>query len=62
MSDKTSYRKISWIREIGSLNHPTVLKSDRHLGSAAEVPVKFQSDRTMLNTNLAASRLHEILE
>ena len=38
------------------------LKFDRHIGSnAAEVPVKFQSDRTILNTNLAASRLYEIL-
>ena len=26
-----------------------------------EVPVKFQSDQTILNTNLAASRLYEIL-
>ena len=35
---------------------------DRHIGStAAEVPVKFQSDQTILNTNLAASRLYEIL-
>ena len=35
---------------------------DRHIGStAAEVPVKFQSDRTILNTNLVASRLYEIL-
>ena len=38
------------------------MKFDRHTGStAAEVPVKFQSDRTILNTNLAASRLDEIL-
>ena len=38
------------------------MKFDRHIGSkAAEVPVKFQSDRTILNTNLAASRLYEIL-
>ena len=26
------------------------------------LPVKFQSDRTILNTNLAASRLCEILQ
>ena len=39
------------------------MKFDRHIGSnAAEVPVKFQSDRTNLNTNLAASRLYEILQ
>ena len=38
------------------------MKFDRHIGStAAEVPVKFQSDRTILDTNLAASRLYEIL-
>ena len=38
------------------------LKFDRHIDStAAEVPVKFQSDRTILNTNLVASRLYEIL-
>ena len=29
--------------------------------TAAEVPVKFRSDRTILNTNLAASRLYKIL-
>ena len=28
---------------------------------AAEVPVKFHSDRPILNTNLAALRLYEIL-
>ena len=33
------------------------LKFDRRFGSsAAEVPVKFQNYRTILNTNLAASR------
>ena len=38
------------------------MQFDRHIDStAAEVPVKFQSDRTILNTNLAASRLYEIL-
>ena len=38
------------------------MKFDRHIGStAAEVPVKFQSDRIILNKNLAASRLYEIL-
>ena len=48
--------------EIGTLNCRITLKFDRHIGStAAEVPVKFQSDRTILNTNLAALRLHEIL-
>ena len=38
------------------------LKFDRHIGSnAAEVSVKFLSDRIIPNTNHAASRLHEIL-
>ena len=50
-------------REICSLNHRIALKFDRHIHSgAAEVPVKFKRDRTILNTNLAASRLHEILQ
>ena len=45
-----------------TLNCRIALKFDRHIGStAAEVPVKCQSDRTILNTNLAASRLYEIL-
>ena len=36
---------------------PIALKSDRHLGSsAAEIPVKFQSD----TSNLAALRLHGV--
>ena len=39
------------------------MKFDRHLGIvAAEVPVKFGSDWEILNTNLAASRLPEILQ
>ena len=47
---------------IGTLNCRIALKFDRHISStAAEVPVKFQSDRTILNSNLAASRLYEIL-
>ena len=49
-------------REIGYYNDRIALKFDRHLGSgAAEVPVKFQSDGTSLNPNLAASRIREIL-
>ena len=48
--------------ETGTLNCRIALKFDRHIGStAAEVPAKFWSDRTILNTNLAASRLYEIL-
>ena len=38
------------------------MKFDRPIDStASEVPVKFQSDQTILNTNLAASSLHEII-
>ena len=38
------------------------MKFDRHLSStAADVPVRVQSDRESLNLNLAASRIHEIL-
>ena len=47
-------------REIGSLNYRIALKFDKHIGSSvAEGPVSFQSDRTILSTNLTASRLHE---
>ena len=39
-------------REIGRLNYRIAMKFDRHISSsAAEVPVKFQSDRTILNTS-----------
>ena len=49
-------------RQIIYHNDRIVLKFDRHLGSvAAEVPVKFQSDRKSLNPKLVVSRLHEIL-
>ena len=42
--------------EIGCYNDCIRLKFDRHLGStAAEVPVKFQSDWKSLNLNLMAS-------
>ena len=45
------------------LDYRIALKFDWHIGNiAAEVPVKFQSDRTILNTNLAASRFCEILQ
>ena len=47
--------------EIRGWTFPTVLKFDRHLGSsAAEVPVKFQSDTIIITSKLAPSRLHEI--
>ena len=49
-------------REIGRYNDRFALKLDGHLGStAAEMPVKFQSDCKSLNPNLVASRLNEIL-
>ena len=59
-SYKTSYRKISRCFEAARLviylNYCTALRFDRHVGSSAvNVPVKFQSDRTALNTNLEAS-------
>ena len=61
LSDKTSYHKILWNFEtskISSLNYPTTLTFDRHIGSStAEVPVKFHSDWIILNTNLMASSL-----
>ena len=48
-------------REIGSLNNRIALRCDRDIdSSAAELPVNFQSDRTILNTNLGTLRLHEI--
>ena len=49
-------------KPIGNLDYRIAMKFDRHIGSnAAEVPVKFQSDQTIINANLAASRLCEIL-
>ena len=54
--------KSSRSREIGSLNYRIALNFDRHFGSTtADVPIKFRSDHAILNTNLAASRLCEIL-
>ena len=49
-------------RDFGSFIHGIALKFDRHISSSASVvPFKFQNDRTILNTNLAASRLCRIL-
>ena len=49
-------------REIPVQTVSIALKFDRHLdSSAAEMPVKFQSDAIIITSNLAASRLHEIL-
>ena len=50
-------------REIGSSNYRIALTFYRHMDStAADVPVKFQSDRKIQNINPAASRLCEILQ
>ena len=50
-------------REIGSLNYRMALEFDKHIdGTAVEVPIKFHWDRAILNTNLVASRLYEILQ
>ena len=47
----------------GILNYHIALKFNRHTGnSAADVSVKFQSDRTISNTNLPASGLRDILQ
>ena len=44
------------------LDFAIALKFDRHIGGiAAEMTVKCHSDTTIITTNLAASRLHEIL-
>ena len=48
--------------EIKCYNDRITIRFDRHLdGVATEVPGKFQSDQKRLNTNLTASRLHEIV-
>ena len=47
----------SWSRHIQVNKFPIALKFD---SSAAKVPVKIQSDKIIMTSNLAASRLHEI--
>ena len=69
ISNKKSYHKILWSLEavrlvvwtIVSLWNLTGTSAAVFGSSAAEVPIKFQSDQTNLNTNLVASSLHEIL-
>ena len=57
----SKYLVKSQSHEIGSSNHRIALKFDRRLGSsAAETPVKFQSDWILLILNLATSRRCEI--
>ena len=49
--------------KIGSLDYHIALKFDMHFGSpTAKVPVKFQSDRIISNTNIVVLRLQEILQ
>ena len=62
LSGKTSYRQISWRLEATRLDVIMITSLWNLTGiSAAEVPIKLQSDWKGLNSNLAASRLHEIL-
>ena len=44
------------IRKILFYTFPITLKFDRHLGGAAEMPVKFQSDTIIITPNLTTSR------
>ena len=46
-------------REIRVKTFPIALKFDRHLSSAAEMPVKYQSDTNIIKSNLVALWLHE---
>ena len=48
-------------RDIRVYTFPIAVKFDRHLGSsAAEMPIKFQSDTIITTSNLAALSFHEI--
>ena len=48
--------------EIRSLGYRTLSKNDRLVGSsAAEIPIKFQFDRTIIHTNPATLRLYGYL-
>ena len=50
-------------REIRVYTFPIALKLNKHLGSsAAEMPVKFQSDAIIIVANLADSIIFEILQ
>ena len=65
ISDKTSYHDISQNLEgaRSGVNIDIAFRFDRHIdSSAADVPVNFQSYRTIFNANLAASRFCEILQ
>ena len=61
LSSKTAYRQISRSLEAAKLGVIMIVSLWNLSSGAAELPVKFQSDGTSLNPNLAASRLREIL-
>ena len=65
LSSISSNRQISWSLETARLDViliASALKFDTHLDSAAvNVPVNFQSYLKCVNSNLAASRLSDIL-
>ena len=52
-TDVLSQDLAKWLREILVLTFSMALKFDRHLGSAAEMPVKFQSNTIIMTPNLA---------
>ena len=63
LSRRVSYRKISWSLEAARFGFrlTIALQIDGYLrNSAAEMPVKFQSDTIIIIPNLGASRLHEL--
>ena len=66
LNARTSYRRISSILEAAGFRFrlfSIALKFDRHLGSsAAQMPVRLQSDTISITTNLAVSLLHEICQ
>ena len=57
-----SYRKILWSLKAAGLVVSIIALLWNSAGTAAEVAVKFQSDCAILNTNLVALRLCEILQ
>ena len=64
ISGRTSYRKISWSLEAARLDVIMIVSLWDVTGISAalpKVPVKFYSDWKSLNSNIAASRLREIL-
>ena len=60
LSRTTSYRKISWSREVARFGFRLFQLLWNLTGTSAEMPVKFQCETIIITLNLAASRLHEI--